>query len=101
MAAPGSLTDCERLLKLLLRRKRDTMLFSAQHEIQRIRTMTPSARVPSSLLGRHSATWLLWAMSWRGVSTAQNLFTEALHPPTLLVTWLSRTPAWLRFAPAG
>ena len=55
--------------------------------------------VPSSTLCADAATWLLWAMSWRGISSPRQLFAEALHPPTLLINWWSKMPAPLRFGP--
>ena len=40
-------------------------------------------------------------MSWRGITSAQQVFTKALHPPTLLIAWWTKLPVSLRFGPPG
>ena len=101
VAESDSLSDCERLLKLLLRRKRRALPVQARHDIHRLLNDGATTEVPTSALGLDAATWLLWAMSWRGISSPRQLFAEALHPPTLLITWWSKMPALLRFGPPG
>lgn len=46
----------------------------------------------------HIAAWLLWAMSWRGVSNIAQLAVAQIHPPTLLVRWLNSLPSSLSVA---
>jgi hypothetical protein len=82
---PASLQDCDQFLKLLLRRRAESMGRRQRAELRRfLRTTTPT---PSSIatLSPETATWLLWAMSWRGVSTACQLVTPPLHAPTLVI----------------
>jgi hypothetical protein len=52
-------------------------------------------------LSPSAATWLLWAMSWRGESTARQIASPPLHAPTLLLKWWTSMPASLCFGPAG
>jgi hypothetical protein len=52
-------------------------------------------------LSAETATWLLWAMSWRGVSTVRQLASPPLHAPTLVVQWWTSMPTSLWFGPAG
>lgn len=44
------------------------------------------------------AAWLLWTMSWRGVSKIAQLAVAQLHPPTLLVRWWNSLPSSLSVA---
>ena len=99
LAELDSLSDCERLLQLLLRRKRRDLPIQARHEIHQVLNDGAKTEVPSSTLCADAATWLLWAMSWRGISSPRQLFAEALHAPTLLIDWWSKMPAPLRFGP--
>jgi len=100
-AEPASLQDCDQFLKLLLRRKADSLGRRLRAELRRfLRTPTPA---PSSnaTLSPETATWLLWAMSWRGVSTARQLVSPPLHAPTLIVQWWTSMPTTLCFGPAA
>jgi hypothetical protein len=100
-AAPANLQDCDQFLKLLVRRRADTLGRRERAELRRfLRTPTPA---PSSIakLSPETATWLLWAMSWRGVSTASQLVSPPLHAPTLIVQWWTSMPTALCFGPAA
>jgi hypothetical protein len=65
-----------------------------------LRTTNP---LPASVvtLSPGTATWLLWAMSWRGVSTARQIASPPLHAPTLVIQWWASMPGSLCFGPAG
>ena len=76
-AAPASLQDCDQFLKLLVRRRADSLGRRERAELRRfLRTPTPA---PSSIatLSPETATWLLWAMSWRGVSSSSARLSSA------------------------
>ena len=96
-AETASLKDCERVLQLLLRRKKDSLLLIAKHQIHQLLTTQVQGRVSSTALSVDAATWLVWTMSWRGVSIPKQIGTPPLHPPTLLIRWWSSMPASLRF----
>jgi hypothetical protein len=98
--SPASLHDCDQLLNLLLRRKANSLGRREREEIGRALRINP-APVPASTLTPGAATWLLWAMSWRGVSTARQIASPPLHAPTLVIQWWSSMPGPLRFGPAG
>jgi hypothetical protein len=100
-AEEASLSDCERLLHRLLRRARRALGREIGGEVLRVCRAPMAARLSRGALSPEAAAWLLWAMSWRGVSTARELFAPALHPPTLLVKWWTSMPADWRFGPAG
>lgn len=100
-AEPGSLGDCERMLSRLLRHKRTALPMHARSALDRFCRSTHLVTVKTSVLYPDAATWLLWAMSWRGVSTAQQTIVRSLHPPILLVKWWTSMPASLCFGPAG
>ena len=94
---PGSLHGCEQFLKLLVRRRADSLGCRQRTELRRfLHTTTPT---PSSIarLSPETATWLLWAMNWRGISTPRQLVCPPLHAPTLLVQWWSIMPSALCF----
>jgi hypothetical protein len=100
-AAPASLQDCDQLLKLLLRRRAKSLRSRERAELRSIlRTLNPA---PTSIatLSPRTATWLLWAMSWRGISTARQLACPPIHAPTLVVQWWTHMPATLCFGPAA
>jgi hypothetical protein len=65
-----------------------------------LRTTNP---MPVSVLklSPGTATWLLWAMSWRGVSTARQIASPPLHAPTLVIQWWASMPGSLCFGPAA
>jgi hypothetical protein len=100
-AEPASLQDCDQFLKLLLRRKADSLGRGGRSELRRVLRTTGLA--PSSIapLNPDTATWLLWAMSWRGVSTIRQLASLPLHAPTLVVQWWTSMPVTLCFGPAA
>jgi hypothetical protein len=97
----ASLADCERLLYQGLRRARRALGRRVGAEVFRTREARIAARLSRRALSAEGAAWLLWAMSWRGVSSVRELFAPALHPPTLLLKWWISMPAALRFGPAG
>jgi hypothetical protein len=100
-AVPASLRDCEQLLKLLLRRKTSSL---GRHQRSELRSaMNATGLAPASIrtLSPETATWLLWAMSWRGVSTPRQLVSPPLHAPTLVVQWWTSMPTTLCFGPAA
>jgi hypothetical protein len=105
MAAPASLQDCELLLKLLMRRKADAMGRRDRADIGRALHATRPITDSMMTLSPSVATWLLWAMSWRGVSTARQIASPPLHAPTLLLKWwtsIARVPVfWPRREPAA
>ena len=72
-AAPASLQDCDQLLKLLLRRKADSMGRRQRVVLRSAMNATGVAPASIAALSPETATWLLWAMSWRGVSTPRHL----------------------------
>lgn len=100
-AAPASLQDCDRLLKLLLRRKADSLGRRQWKELRRVIQTTDLAPVSVAMLSPETATRLLWAMSWRGVSSARQLVSPPLHPPTLVMQWWTSMPTNLCFGPAA
>jgi hypothetical protein len=100
-SAPASLQDCDQLLKLLLRRKADSLGRRERAEIGRVLRTTSSELISASTLSPATATWLLWAMSWRGVSTARQIASPPLHAPTLVIQWWASMPGSLCFGPAG
>jgi hypothetical protein len=100
-AGEASLADCERLLHGVLRRARRALGRTIGAEVLRASRAPMAARLSGRVLSSEAAAWLLWAMSWRGVSTVRELFAPALHPPTLLVKWWISMPADWRFGPAG
>jgi hypothetical protein len=99
--APASLQDCDRLLKLLLRRKADSLGRHQRIELRWVMQTTDLAPVSIAMLSPETATWRLWAMSWRGVSSARQLVSPPLHPPTLVVQWWTSMPTSLCFGSAG
>ena len=100
-ATPSSLQDCDPLLKLLLRRKADSLGQRERAELRRVLHTTGPASSSIAALSPGTATWLLWAMSWRGVSTARQLATPPFHAPTLVVQWWTSMPGTLCFGPAA
>jgi hypothetical protein len=100
-AAPASLQDCEQLLKSLLRRKVNALGPAERKELRRIMYSTTIAPASIATLSPETATWLLWAMNWRGVSTPRQLVSPPLHAPTLVVQWWMSMPTSLSFGPAA
>ncbi len=100
-AAPASLQECDRLLKLLLRRKADSLGRRQWKELRRVMNTTGLAPVSIATLSPETATWLLWAMSWRGVSSPRQLVSPPLHAPTLVVQWWTSMPTSLCFGPGA
>jgi hypothetical protein len=99
--APASLQDCDQFLKLLMRRRAESLGYRRRSELRRV--LHTTGLWPSSIatLSPETATWLLWVMSWRGVSTARQLASPPLHPPTLVVQWWTSMPTTLCFGPAA
>jgi hypothetical protein len=64
-------------------------------------TLHTAGLAPSSIatLSAETAAWLLWAMSWRGVSTVRQLASPPLHPSTLVIQWWTSMPTALCFGP--
>lgn len=89
-AAPASLKDCDQFLKLLMRRRADSLGRRQRAELRM--TLHTAGLAPSSIatLSAETATWLLWAMSWRGVSTVRQLASPPLHPSTLRHSMVDR-----------
>jgi len=86
-AAPASLQDCDQLLKLLLRRKADSLQRRRRMELRSAMNATGLAPASIAALSAETATWLLWAMIWRGVRTPRQLVSPPLHAPTLVMQW--------------
>jgi hypothetical protein len=97
--APASLHDCEQFLKLLLRRRANSLGHPQRAELRRFLRTPASSSIAT--LSPAAATWLLWAMNWRGVSTARQLVSPSLHVPTLLVQWWTSLPTTLCLGPAS
>jgi hypothetical protein len=97
----ASLQDCDQLLKLLLRRKVDALGRRQRKELRRVMYATGLAPASIATLSPETTTWLLWAMSWRGVSTPRQLVSPPLHAPTLVVQWWTSMPTSLCFGPAA
>jgi hypothetical protein len=100
-SAPASLQDCDQFLKVLLRRKAVSLGRHERAEIGRVLRATSPLPVSALTLSPGTATWLLWAMSWRGVSTAPQIASAPLHAPTLVIQWWASMPGSLCFGPAG
>lgn len=100
-AAPASLQDCDQFLKLLLRRRADALGRRQRKELWRVSYPTGLAPASIATLSPETATWLLWAMSWLGVSTPCQLVSPPLHAPTLVVQWWTSMPTTLCFGPAA
>jgi len=100
-AAPASLQDCDQFLKLLLRRKADSLGRRERAELRMVLHATNPASSSIATLSPETATWLLWAMSWRGVSTPRQLVFPPLHAPTLVVQWWTSMPTTLCFGSAA
>jgi hypothetical protein len=100
-AAPASLQDCDQFLKLLIRRRADSLGRRQRAELRRALHTTGLAPSSIATLSPETATWLLWVMSWRGVSTPRQLVFPPLHAPTLVVQWWTSMPATLCFGPAA
>jgi hypothetical protein len=100
-SAPGSLQDCDQLLKVLMRRKIQSLGCRERAQIRRTLHATNPITVSAWAMSPRAATWLLWAMSWRGVSTARQMASPPLHAPTLIVQWWASMPGSLCFGPAG
>lgn len=99
--APASLHDCEQFLKLLLRRRADSIGRRQRVELRRFLRTTTFAPSSIATLSSETATWLLWAMNWRGVSTPRQLVSPPLHAPTLVVQWWTIMPSTLCCGPAA
>jgi hypothetical protein len=99
--APASLHDCEQFLKLLLRRRAHLRGRRQRAELRRFLRTTTAAPSSIASLGAETVTWLLWAMNWRGVSTARQLVSAPLHAPTLFVQWWTVMPLTLCGGPAA
>jgi hypothetical protein len=100
-SAPASLQDCDQFLKVLLHRKADSLSRRERAEIGGVLRTTNPMPVSVLTLSPGTATWLLWAMSWRGVSTARQIASPPLHAPTLVIQWWASMPGSLCFGPAG
>lgn len=100
-AAPASLQDCDQFLKLLMRRRADSLGRRGRSELRRVLHTTGLGTSSIGTLSPETASWLLWAMSWRGVSTARQLPSPPLHPPTLVIQWWTSMPTTLCFGPAA
>ncbi len=98
---PASLQDCDQFLKLLLRRKAVSMKRGQRKELRRVMHTTGIGSEAITTLSPETGTWLLWAMSWRGVSTPRQLVSRPLHAPTLVVQWWTSMPTSLCFGPAA
>jgi hypothetical protein len=100
-SAPASLHDCDQFLKVLLRRRADSLGRRERAAIGRVLRTTSPVPISALTLSPATATWLLWAMSWRGVSTARQIGSPPLHAPTLVIQWWASMPGSLCFGPAG
>jgi len=77
---------------------------SARRQRSELRSATNATGLASAsitTLSPETATWLLWAMSWRRVSTPRQLVSPPLHALTLVVHWWTSMPTNLCFGPAA
>jgi len=100
-STPGTLQDCDQVLKMLLRRKAKSLGRRERSDIRRALRSGNAVSLSVSTLSPAAATWLLWAMSWRGVSSLRQFASPALHAPTLIIQWWSSMPESLCWGPAG
>jgi hypothetical protein len=97
---PGTLQDCDQALKMLLRRKAKSLGRRERSDIRHALSSGNAVSLSVSTLSPAAATWLLWAMSWRGVSTTRQFASPALHAPTLVTHWWASMPESLCWGPA-
>jgi len=93
----ANLTDCERLLKVMLRFKWKALSQPERKKLNEMAHCLRSAVPFTKSLSIDAAAWLLWAMSWRGVSSVPQVFAPQVHPPTLVLKWWTAMPSALRF----
>jgi len=93
----ANLTDCERFLKLMLRRKWKALSTPERSQLDEMACCLRRATIFTKSLSINAAAWLLWSMSWRGISSVPQVFAPQLHPPTLMLRWWTVMPAALRF----
>ena len=96
-----NLTDCERLLKLMLRYKWKGLSKPERSQLDEMARCLGSATPFTESLSINAAAWLLWSMSWRGISSVPQVFAPQVHPPTLMLKWWTAMPAALRFGCTG
>jgi hypothetical protein len=96
----ASLTNCENLIEMLLRRRRLSLPVRVRANSKGLLELGHPATVPASAAHSNAVAWLLWEASWRGMSTARQVAELPLHVQTLTVKWWTSMPATLRFGPA-
>ncbi|MDR6861318.1 hypothetical protein [Variovorax guangxiensis] len=91
IASQELLGDCERLMRLLLRRAGARLSHSHRWAIRRAsrRFELHSATIRVTPAHADAAAWLLAAMHWWGCRHPGALECKPLHPPTGIVRWLA------------
>ena len=91
LEAQELLRNCERLMRLLLRRARARLLHTHRRSItQAVRLFDlRSATITVTPAHADAAAWLLAAMHWWGCRHPVALDRKPLHPPTGLLRWLN------------
>ena len=97
----ATLIECERLVGAVLRHQRGALPAKCRTWMSPFARSLQSAMTTSRGIKVETAAWLLWAMSWRGVSTLQQLFSPQVHPPTLMMKWWNRLPESIQYGNAN
>ena len=98
---PTDLADLEALVRVVLKRKLDALKTDVRRGIAAAARAATGPTSSSKTMHRDAAAWLLWSMSWRGLSTPPQVVSPQLHPPTLLVRWWIGLPQSIRSGPAS
>ena len=96
-----NLADLEALVRVVLKRKLDALKTDVRRGIAAAARAATGPTSSSKTMHRDAAAWLLWSMSWRGLSTPPQVVSPQLHPPTLLVRWWIGLPQSIRSGPAS
>jgi hypothetical protein len=96
-----NLHDLEALVRVVLKRKLNAMKASVGRGFAAAARAATGTTSSSKAMHRDAAAWLLWSMSWRGLSTPPQVIAPQLHPPTLLVHWWIGLPQSIRSGPAS
>lgn len=95
-----NLGDLEALVGVVLRRRLHAIKADARRGLIAAARAATGRTSQSKAMHRDAAAWLLWSMSWRGLSTPPQVVAPQLHPPTLLVRWWIGLPGSIRSEPA-
>jgi len=79
--------DLEALVRVVLKRTLHAMNANVRRGFAAAARAATGPTSASKAMHRDAAAWLLWSMSWRGLSTPPQVVAPQLHPPTLLVRW--------------